>query len=99
MKDAQDVADEEAERNGEGRIMMEGIPAWLYEKTAQVDLELKMMVEVGSLDPEIGKDKGGGDGDGDSDEDEDEEPEPEPDEGIEDKNSDDYGTDNEEEAR
>ncbi|TGO20239.1 hypothetical protein BPAE_0320g00070 [Botrytis paeoniae] len=95
MKDAQDVADEEAKRNGEGRTMVEGIPAWLFEKTAQADLELKMMVEVGYLDPEIGEDEIGADGDGDSDEDE----EPEPDEGIEGENSDDYDTNNEEEAR
>ncbi|TGO81987.1 hypothetical protein BPOR_0953g00020 [Botrytis porri] len=97
MKDAQDVADKEAERDGEGRTMVEGIPAWLFEELFQVDLEFKTMLEVRSLHPEIREDKRGGAGDEGSDEDEDEELEL--DEGIEDENSDDYDTDNEEEAR
>ncbi|KAF7916955.1 uncharacterized protein EAE98_010386 [Botrytis deweyae] len=97
IKNAQDMADEGAKRNGEGRTMVEGIPAWLFEKTAKADLDLRMMVEVGSLDPEIGEDENGGDGNGgdenDGGHDEDEDEELEPDEGIEDENSDDYFTD------
>ncbi|KAF5875327.1 uncharacterized protein Bfra_003782sa [Botrytis fragariae] len=64
LKDAQDVADEEAEHNGERKTMVEGIPTWLLEKTAKANLELKMMVEVGSLDPEIGEDESCADGGG-----------------------------------
>ncbi|KAF7883214.1 uncharacterized protein EAF02_005134 [Botrytis sinoallii] len=94
---AQDMADEEAKRNGEERTMVEGIPAWFFEKTAKADLDLEIMVEAGSLDPEIGEDENGGDGNvGDENDvghDEDEDEELEPDEGIENENSDDYFTD------
>ncbi|KAM0127793.1 hypothetical protein ACHAP3_008649 [Botrytis cinerea] len=40
MKDAQDMADKEAERNGEVRTMVEGIPSWLFEKIDQTNSEL-----------------------------------------------------------
>lgn len=60
-------------------------------KIDEINLELKMMIEVGSFDPEIGENNSHGDEDnsvenvGNSNEDEDE--------GIEDENSDDYFTD------